>query len=216
MKKTALKRGTKGLSRGTTSLRRTGFKRKDINTLLEKKRASTGQNKPSKTISKGWTPPKWFMAIDTGSHGSNPVQKRLWKLTSDYVRINDFYTFGNKCVSCHRQLESWRDGDCGHYKTWGASNAYAKYNLENLAIQCKKCNHNGGGDIGYAFGLELKRRHGDDILERIEIEDQRHRGAKMENIILVQIAEVLVKSIYDLPEKPDYWEKLIERYENKD
>ncbi len=204
-----------GLKRGTTSLRRTGFKRKDINTLLEKKRASKGQNKPSKTISKGWTPPKWFNSIPIGSHGSNPVQKRLWKLTSDYVRIFNFYTYGNKCVSCNERFESWKHLQGGHYKTWGASNSYAKYNLLNIASQCAKCNHNGGGDIGYAFGIELKRRHGDDILERIEIEDQRHRGAKMENIILVQIAEVLVKSIYDLPEKPDYWDKLIERYESQ-
>lgn len=208
MKKTALRRGTK-------QLKRSGFKKKDINTLLAKKKPVQGNSRASKTISTGWKPPKWFNTIAPGSHGSNPVQKRLWKLTSDYVRIHEFYTYGNKCVSCNRQFESWKSAQCGHYKTWGASNSYAKYNLQNLAIQCAFCNRDSGANIGYKFAEQLKQRHGDDILERIEIEDQRHRGAKMENIILVQMAEVIVKAIYTLPEKPDYWEKLTQHYENQ-
>ena len=39
--------------------------------------------------------PTWLKAIpESKAHGAGTYQKRLWRLTSDYVRIRDWYEYG--------------------------------------------------------------------------------------------------------------------------
>ena len=211
MKRTPLKRGTK-------QLKRSGFKQKAPTTRKVAKKPL----KRAKTASGGrpqgyvWKMPRWFKSIPLGSHGSTPVQKKLWKLTSDYVRIHDFYKHGAKCVSCSRVFESWKEGQAAHFKAWWASNSYFKYNLFNLALSCAHCNHKDDGETGHYFGKELERRHGKNIIDTLQQLDQLNRGVKMDSVKLVGMGSQLVDKFKDLEEKPDYWDKMMSHYEDKD
>ena len=68
------------------------------------------------------------------------------------------------------------------------------------------------GIVSVRFAEELRRRHDEDIVEWIEQEDQKHRGQKLDNVRLVKMAENLIPIIDQLPEQPDYWSKLKQRY----
>lgn len=173
--------------------------RKNASTPKKALKKSVGaKNGPKKTIPKGYKTPPWFNAIPRGSHGSNPAQKRYWKVVSDLVRQRDFKKYRGKCVTCPRRLERWEDGQAAHYKAWSVCNGYFKYELTNLALSCSHCNHINDGTIGTAFGEELKRRHGEQHLDWIEKENARHRGEKMENWEIVERVEKL------LEENPDF------------
>lgn len=206
-------------------MKRGTFKKKTLNEVIAQqktKRLTTGRIKRSRAIKKPktkkikqhWKPPAWFMAIPTGSHGSNPIQKRLWKLTSDFVRIFDFETYG-VCASCGKRIEHWQDGDCGHYKAWAVCNNYFKFNQINLAYQCSNCNRLSDGVTGTSFGETLKKRRGETILERIEFYNNALHGGKLNDIIIVQMAQDLLVQFSLTTIKPDYYEKVIEKIENE-
>lgn len=147
---------------------------------------------------KGYKPPQWFRDIVPGSHGNTPAQKRLWRVVSEKVRKEDFKKYGGKCVSCPAILPRWQDGQCAHFKRYSVCNAWFKYELKNLALSCPGCNQNDDGVVGHAFGEELKRRHGPDIIEWINAENEKYRGQKMEVWeIVAKAAELL--GITDAP-----------------
>lgn len=194
-------------------LKRSGFSNKPRKPLKRTplKRVSPNKVKKSKTSIYKWTPPKWLGGIPQGSHGSTSIQKKTWKVISDYVRIKDYYSYGGQCVSCETFFESWKDGQCGHFKSWGASNSYGKYYLYNLALQCPHCNHIDDGAIGFNFGAELMHRYGLDVIEKIEQENNDRRGQKMEDIILIGMIQELLPLFKNYPEKPDYYDKVVAR-----
>jgi len=172
-------------------------------------RISPNKVKKSKTSIYKWIPPKWLGSIPQGSHGSTSIQKKTWKVISDYVRIKDYYTYGGQCVSCEHYFQSWKDSQCGHFKSWGASNSYGKLFMLNLAAQCPHCNHIDDGAIGFNFGAELMNRYGLDVIEKIEEENNNRRGQKMEDIILIGMIETLLPSFKSYPEKPDWYDKVL-------
>lgn len=167
-----------------------------------------------RTPKKGWQKPSWLGVIPMGSHGSTPVQKKCWKIVSDFVRIKDYHTYGGYCPGCRQfRFQSYKDGHCGHWKSWGASSGYAKYEIRNLLLICPNCNNNENGQIGFNIGSELIMRYGPDNPEYIDMMNLTYHGKKMEDMILVGMIELLMAKMKDLPEKPDYWDKLITRYE---
>ena len=150
--------------------------------------------------------PRWLKSIPTGSHGtaSRPITKRYWKLVSDYTRIHDWYKYNGKCVSCDRVLANWQEGQAAHWKSWGASNSWGKYNLDNIALSCSHCNHIDDGQIGYTFGEVLKSRKGKDILDKIQKYDNEQRGKKMESWDMEKRMLELIEKMKALPEYPSY------------
>lgn len=150
-----------------------------------------------------WTPPKWLKAIPKGSHGSTDVQKRLWKLTSDVVRIQEWYKY-KRCVSCSKPIARWQDGQCGHFKNYSVCNSYFKFDRRNLALECAYCNSYGGMDAGYQFGKELKRRGID--LEKLAKDNLKMSGQKMYDHELIHMIEELLNT--KLPEYPDYFKRV--------
>ena len=150
--------------------------------------------------------PRWIKSIPKGSHGtkSNPITFRYWKITSDYVRIHDWYKYKGKCVSCNRLIDNWQEGQAAHFKSWGQSNSWAKYNLDNLALSCSHCNHIDDGLIGYTFGEVLVARKGEDIIQKIEKYDNEQRGKKMEAWVIEKKILELIDMFEELPEQPDY------------
>lgn len=170
-------------------MKRTSLKRKTSLKAyvgLRGARMPLGRAKPpntqtrKKVAHKGYKPPKWFTSLKPGSHGSTPTQKKYWKVVSDTYRKEDFERYGGKCVSCPARLERWEDGQLAHYKAWSVCNAWFKYERKNLALSCSNCNRLSDGIVGHNFGEELKRRHGDKILDWIQSENEKYRGQKME------------------------------------
>lgn len=169
MKRTPLKRGTK-------QMKRSGFAPKGKNATRKRKKTSLGV----------YRPPAWFNAIKPGSHGNTPAQKRYWKVISDTYREEDFKKYNRKCVSCGTRLEHWKDGDLAHFKKYSVCHSWFKYERKNVALSCKGCNQRDDGVVGYYFGEELKRRHGDHIIEWIEKVNEAYRGQKIETWELVE------------------------------
>lgn len=193
------------LARGTKQLARSGFKRKTIaevkDARVAKKKRATGTTAPRKTISKCYQIPPWFKSIPIGSHGNSPTQKRYWKVISDFVRQRDFQKYKGKCVSCAKRLEQWQDGQAAHYRRYATCNSYFKFHPDNIALSCSYCNQNEDGVIGHSFGEELKRRYGEKHLDWIEKENNKWRGVKLEDYIIVERVEKLLEenSWYILP-----------------
>ncbi len=150
--------------------------------------------KPKKEKKLPYQVPKWFKSLKQGSHGSTINQKKAWTVVSEYVRKRDFALYRGFCVDgCGTRLNSWKEGQAGHFKAYGACNGIFKYELKNLALQAPNCNRRSDGVVGHGFAKELKRRHGEDILKWIEIENQKHRGEKIEDWVLVEMCEKLLK-----------------------
>lgn len=177
------------LARGTKQLKRSGFKAKSTST--PKKRATgrlEGNKGKFKDSTKGYKPPKWFQKIKPGGHGSTPAQKRLWRVVSEFVRRRDFELYGT-CVSCFHRFENWQEAQAGHWLPYSLCNSFYKFDPTfNIAAQCSACNsnlHRSGAHIGHAMGEELKRRHGQGVLEVIQSDNLRFRGMKMETWAIV-------------------------------
>lgn len=146
----------------------------------------------TKIKNKGYKPPKWFQKIKpSNGHGSSPTQKRFWRVVSETYRQEDFEKYNGRCVSCAKRLHDWKDGQLAHYKAYGACNSWFKFDRMNLALSCAACNFRDDGPVGYAFGQELKRRHGEDILEKIEKENQKYIGQKMHEKEIVERVAII-------------------------
>lgn len=143
---------------------------------------------------RGYTPPDWFKKIKTGSHGSTPTQKRLWTIVSEYVRKRDFQRYNGKCISCDTILSRWQDGQAAHYIPYSRCHGMYKFDPENIYLSCAICNTGyGGAHVGYNFGNEIVRRQGHDALNVIDFNNESHRGEKMHEWDLVEMAERLMK-----------------------
>lgn len=163
-----------------------------------------------KTPKKGWKPPSWIKSIPQGSHGSTSIQKKYWKVISDLVRIKDFYMFGGYCFGCQQnKINHWKDGQCAHFKSWGASNSYAKFEIRNLLMTCANCNNNENGMIGYRIGEQLQKMYGKKNNEYIEEQNNNYRGVKMEDMVLVEAIELLLPNFEKLTEQPDWYHKVL-------
>lgn len=159
------------------------------------RKKATPPAKRAKLPAKGYVSPSWFSDIKPGSHGSTPALKRLWRIVSTVVRERDFERYG-KCVSCPTRFTNWREGHAGHYLPYSICHSWFKFDITNIALQCKSCNMSltrSGAHVGHAMGEELKRRHGVDVLEWIKTNNERYRGQKMEVWEIVAKVEELVR-----------------------
>jgi len=167
----------------------------------------------SKPIPKGSTKPrtvifKWVKAIPKGSHGSGDLQKRLWRLTSDFVRIRDWTNY-TVSVSTGLYIENWRDGDAGHYKPYSTCNGIFKFDEINIHLQDKKSNGFGGADDGYKFGDTLKVRYGPNILNTIEVRN-RETPNTLKTTQILEKMEYYILSMGNFYERPDYYDRVME------
>jgi hypothetical protein len=186
-----------GIKRGTSQLARSGFKARKLGDIRNVAQGGKGTAKrltaPKNGISKGYQIPQWFRSIPLGSHGNSPTQKRYWKVISDFVRQRDFNKYKGRCVSCGKRLEQWQDGQGAHYRRYATCNSYFKFHPDNVALSCAYCNQNEDGVIGHAFAEELKRRYGEKHLDWIEKENNKWRGVKLEDHIMVERVEKLLE-----------------------
>lgn len=152
--------------------------------------------------------PKWVKSIPPAQgHGSGDLQKRLWRVVSDYVRIRDFYNYGT-CVATGARITDWRNTDAGHYHSYSTCNGMFKFDIWNIHAQSKQSNAWGGQAIGYSFGEELKRRYGETFLDELKEENKKHINEKVDNELVLQEIIDILELMKSLPEQPDYFARV--------
>lgn len=125
------------------------------------------------------------MDIKPGAHGQSPAQKRLWRVVSETYRQQDFEMFGPRCPCCGVKFESWRDGQLGHWLRYSLCNGWMKVERRNLGLICQPCNYKDDAITLKKLGEALQYRYGSEVLEWIDAENQRHRGKRMEEWMIV-------------------------------
>lgn len=172
-----------------------------------KKTSQKAKNKPIKTIS---TPvPAWIKAIpESKAHGAGTYQKRLWKLTSDYVRIRDFHKYGY-CAATGKHFDTWKGPACqaGHLKPYSTCNGLYKFDVRNIHAQHGNSNKFGNYDDFRNFEKEVKRRGYDwDLFEQ---ESNANNGARLYDSEVIEAIKQLLNQMAKLPEQPDYYERVV-------
>ena len=173
---------------------------------MPSKQPTTTKKEKSSLKKKKQHSTSWVKAIphNTKSHGSGTLQKKLWKLVSDYTRIRDWYTYDGRCVATGTYIEHWSLSDPGHYISYSVCNGLFKFDIWNVHLQSKSSNGWGGQAIGHDFGEELKRRYGDTFLDELKAENRAHIGEKLSNDLIIKEMEEIIELFESLPETPEY------------
>jgi len=172
---------------------------------LSSKTTATG--KKSGKNNKGKSLPNWLKAIpESQSHGSGTFQKRLWRLTSDYVRIRDFYAYGC-CVATGKRFETWKESHAGHLKPYSTCNALFKFDIRNIHAQHGNSNKWGNFDTFRDFEKVVRNRGYD--FDAFERQNRQAQGASLrDSEVLEEIKKRLIL-MKKLPEKPEYFERAL-------
>lgn len=152
----------------------------------------------------------WYKSIPEGSHGSTTVEKRLWKLVSDYVRTRDFERWGN-CISCGKMFNNWNEAQAGHYRPFAKCKGYTKFDYRNCFAQCAYCNSRMNEDKfegGRIFAHNIKNRFGKKTLDLINKFTDEEYMTKRDVPVLLEMMEEIIFLMADNEIKPDYWNKL--------
>ena len=96
---------------------------------------------------------------------ASTLKKKLWRLTSEYVRLSSVDANGYcSCVTCGR-TEHYKKMQAGHFIPQAQGNA-VRFDLRNIHVQCYRCNINlgGNGPEYYPFMLE---KYGQDVIDEL-------------------------------------------------
>lgn len=89
---------------------------------------------------------------------------KLWRVFSDYIRRSNADDSGYcTCATCGVRGH-WKDMDAGHFIS--RNHKATKFDPQNVAPQCKKCNRFLGGRQ-YEFGLYIDKKYGNGTAEKI-------------------------------------------------
>lgn len=149
----------------------------------------------------------WIKAIpESQSHGSGTLQKRLWRLVSDYVRIRDWHAYRGKCVASGAFLPRWQDGNAGHFKPYSRCNGLFKFDPRNIFLQKPQSNILGSYEDWISFEEEILRRTG---MNRHSIDKlNQEYSLKFSNQDVVKQMELMLNRMKALPEQPDYFQRV--------
>jgi len=89
------------------------------------------------------------------------LKNKLWKICSQYIHERD----KNKCFTCGKHCVG-RDCQTGHYIPMALCNFILKYNIDNLHIQCSRCNIWLGGN-GARYHIEMVKKYGQEFVDNL-------------------------------------------------
>lgn len=92
------------------------------------------------------------------------LKKKLWKLTSDYVRLSESDGYFGQCVTCGIRKQ-WRKLQAGHFIPKAQGNA-VYFDLRNVHTQCFRCNINLGGN-GPEYYPYMLTRYGQETIDEL-------------------------------------------------
>lgn len=150
---------------------------------------------------------KWIKAVPISkSHGSGPLQKKLWRLTSDCVRIRDWLKY-NKCAATGKIIPHWSMGQAGHYKAYSKCNGMAKFDTDNIFLQSYVSNGFGDHEDWKVFEAEIRSRGYDpDAFER----KNRDTPLKFTTQEVIDKMKERIEELETFPEqyRPDYYKRI--------
>ena len=149
----------------------------------------------------------WIRAIPISQgHGSGILQKKLWRLVSDLVRIRDWYEY-KVCVATGKKIEHWTLGDAGHFRPYSICRGIFKFDERNIFLQSKRSNGFGEYDDWIAFEDEVVRRTSYDKagMDRLNLA---HELKLNDSMVIEKMRDILSK-MKDLPEKPEYYARVL-------
>lgn len=141
------------LKRGTKSLKRTGFRQNGTNTAVRTKKRPKAKK-----------PGKKRKSI---SH----LKKKLWEECKRIIRLRYVKHDGTwNCFTCDARLEQPSQAQTGHFIPSSVCSTEMRYDLDNLRVQCYRCNINLSGnwieyekrlnqEMGQGFTEKLKQRN---------------------------------------------------------
>ena len=168
---------------------------------------------PRRIRAKKGSIPSYLKCVPEGKHGSGSLQKRLWRLKSDFCRIRDWYKYGGKCVATGKKLPTWNHGQAGHFIGWPKCNGMFKFYERNIHLQSAQSNSWPDRDTWKNFEIELKSRYGREIVEVLE-EINRQTPMKITNEMVLEEIERTIRMIAELPEPPPYFNRLLKNRVN--
>jgi 5-methylcytosine-specific restriction endonuclease McrA len=141
------------LKRGTSQLKRSGFK---VKTAVRAKKSVAGQ-------------------IGGNKRKKKPQLKRLkeqlWKLCRE-IQIK---RYGSDCYTCPSKALEGSNRHLGHFISSSICSTELRYDLDNLKIQCYACNiHKSGNWLAYEN--RLKREHGDAFVQNLKERNEQTKG----------------------------------------
>lgn len=152
--------------------------------------------------------PKWLYKIpQSNSHGSTVIQKKYWRVVSDYVRIKG-YKMG--CIVCGRlSTIGWEYFQAGHYKSWASCRGYSKWDVMNIFCQCGFCNTGfNGNEVGAKFKENIIKLHGQERMDYID-KLSSYPTEKMEDHVIIPKILHIIHLMEPLLEKPKYYKEVI-------
>ena len=150
--------------------------------------------------------PRWVKAIpESQAHGSGTLQKRLWRLTSDFVRIRDFYRYRGSCVATGRVLWSWRDGNAGHWISYSVCRGLFKFDARNIHLQEAISNKLSTREDWQQYEATLIERYGVEYVNMLE-DENRKSPLKFTNEQIIERMKELLIAMLELKERPEYHE----------
>ena len=163
------------------------------------------QKKPAKALKASQA--KWIKAVpSTGTHGSGTLQKRLWRLVSDFVRIRDWHKY-KTCVATGKIIERWQDGQAGHFRPYSICRGIFKFDERNIFLQNAKSNRWGGYDDWIAFEDEVVRRtsYDKDGMDRLNLAYE----LKINDSMVIEKMRDIIQKMGELKEQPEYYARVL-------
>jgi hypothetical protein len=189
----------KGFKSRGKPLKRSPFKRKAVKSRKRPLKAPVARVKLE----------SWLRAIpESQSHGSGTLQKRLWRVKSDFVRIRDWHTFDGRCVATGKKIAHWSEGQAGHLKPYSKCNGMFKFNEMNIHMQSYASNKWPTRDDWKNYEAELERRYSDQFVPAIE-RSNRDWPLKFTNEQVVDEIKRTLKMLGMCKEQPDYYPRVM-------
>ncbi len=151
-------------------------------------------------------PPKWIKAIpQSNAHGSGALQKRLWRLCSDFVRIRD-WSKSKRCIASNRPIYNWKDGQAGHFISYSKCNGIFKFDTDNIFLQSAYSNAWGDYDDWKEFERQINLRGIDTDELRVR---NRDTPLKFRDADVIEEMKNLLTKIGELKIHPEYYDRAI-------
>lgn len=175
---------------------------------LKRKKLATGKISRKKTIL-AKLPPHIKAIPESQAHGSGTYQKRLWKITSDYVRIRDWHQYG-VCVATGTRIEHWSQGQAGHLKPYSNCNALYKFDVRNIHMQSASSNKWGNRDTWIEYEKVVINRGYN--IKAFEQDNLKAHGERLYDSDVQAAIEKMLVLMSKLPELPEYFARAYSLY----
>lgn len=156
--------------------------------------------------------PSWLKAIpESQSHGAGTYQKRLWRVTSDYVRIRDWYKY-KVCAATGIRFDHWKESHAGHLKPYSNCNALYKFDVRNIHMQHGNSNKWGNFDTFKDFEKVVRNRGYD--FDAFERENRKAIGSRLYDSDVEEQIKKTLRLMKKLPEQPSYFDRAYSLLQN--